>query len=62
MSYGVTAKKKEDYMHKQYLADNRRPHMGRSQLNYQVYMDRLDNAINKNILDNIRPYWRDHDS
>ena len=61
MSYAVTSKK-EDPMIKQYIGHNRRPDLGRSQLNYHIYMDRLDEAINKNVLENIRPYWRNHSS
>jgi hypothetical protein len=61
MNYG-NASKKEDPMVKQYIAQNRRVNLGRSQLNCQQYMDRLDAAVNKNILDNIRPYWRNHAS
>lgn len=65
MNYGgVTSSKnkKEDPMVKQFISINRRVNLGRSQLNYQQYMDRLDAAVNKNILDNIRPHWRNHAS
>jgi hypothetical protein len=28
--------------------------------NYQRYMDKMDEALNKNIDKNIFPYWRNH--
>lgn len=30
--------------------------------NYQKYMDKMDEALNKNVEKNIFPYWRNHQS
>ena len=34
----------------------------RNNQNYQKYMDKMGEALNKNIEKNIFPYWRNHQS
>lgn len=43
---------------------NRRPlaMQRRQNQNYQRYMDKMNEALNKNIEKNIFPYWRNHQS
>ena len=36
--------------------------MGKNLLSYQIYMDKMQSALNQNIQDNIAPYWRNHQS
>jgi hypothetical protein len=55
-------KPKFNPMEKTALSQNRCENLGRNQLAFQKYMDKMDNALNQNILDNIKPYWRDHPS
>ena len=47
---------------KVYLSQNRKSTMGRNQLSYQKYMDKMNQSLNQCITDNIDPYWRDHQS
>ena len=36
--------------------------MPRSQANYLSYIDSMQESLNKEISDNIAPYWRNHHS
>lgn len=49
-------------MLKQFLSQDRRPNLGRNMLSYQKYEDKMTSNLNKTILENVRPYWRDHAS
>jgi len=49
-------------MVKKFLSINRRNNLGRAKLQEQQYMDKMESALNQNILDNIKPYWRNHPS
>lgn len=47
-------------MEKTFLSLNRRANLNKKQVDLQNYMDKMDEALHKNILENSRPYWRDH--
>ena len=49
-------------MIKEDIGTNRRENLGRNQLQYHQYLDRLDSALNQCKLDKMRPYWRNHSS
>jgi hypothetical protein len=36
--------------------------MGRNQIGYQKYADVMSASLNQCMIDNIKPYWRDHQS
>ena len=47
---------------KEFLSGNRRTAMGRNHQGYEKYMDVMSASLNQNMIDNIKPYWRDHQS
>lgn len=53
---------KKDPMVKLLISENRRANLNKNQIDYQQYMDKMEKQLNQNILDNIRPYWRNHAS
>lgn len=50
------------FMNQRESMSQRRPMAANKKLgqNYQRYMDKMTEALNKNIEKNIFPYWRNH--
>lgn len=63
MNYGDDdADHKHQAKEKTYLSENRKVTMKRNEQSYQKYMDVMSASLNQNMIDNIKPYWRDHQS
>jgi len=53
---------KPDPLAKVMTSHDRRPDLNRKVIVTRKYMDKMDRALNQNILDNVRPFWRNHSS